>query len=171
MTHKATITQTKGITMPPLLDELTPLIATWEDCWNRLEPTKLRDWWDPDEINPYYVAEEITDPMFSWDEIMPYWQEAESILAHFSVRTWDHHCKLVGSDLASMQIMMHWNAVLAGPDPTPFGLDVRVSALARKISDTWLFCQWIESPVGALPYIKSRYTSNVDPEFLAAIAH
>jgi hypothetical protein len=67
-----------------------------------------------------------------------------------------------------MQFMMHWNAVLAGLDPSPIGLDVKVFAMAQKTPEGWKFRHsYIESPLGALPYIRSIYRGNVDPEFLA----
>jgi hypothetical protein len=150
-----------------LATELNVLLTAYAGCWTARTPTKLRGLWHAAEANPYYVAEEIPKPLMSWAEIEPYWRDAEKILKRFSVRTWDLHCKLIAADLAAMQFMMHWNAVLAGLDPSPIGLDVKVFALAQQTPEGWRFRHsYIESPLGALPYIKSIYRGNVDQDFL-----
>lgn len=151
-----------------LAHELGVLITAYEACWTARSPTRLRGLWHAEETNPYYVAEEMPKAMMRWDQIEPYWREAEKILKRFSIRTRDLHCKIVAPDLAAMQFMMHWNAVLAGLDPSPIGLDVKVFAMAQKTPEGWRFRHsYIESPLGALPYIKSIYRTNVDADFLA----
>ena len=153
--------------MSDLAAELRVLLKSYEACWTNRTPTKLRELWHSDEQAPYYIAEEMAAPMLNWSAIEPYWGEAEKVLKRFSIRTWDLNCKLIGPDLAAMQFMMHWNAVLAGLDPSPIGLDVKVFAMAQKTTAGWKFRHaYIESPLGALPYIKSIYRRNVDPAFL-----
>jgi hypothetical protein len=153
--------------MADLAADIAPLLKAYEACWTDRTPTKLRALWHPDEQEPYYVAEEIPTPLFGWGKIEPYWQEAEKILKRFSIRTWDVHCKSMGADLAALQFMMHWNAELTGLDSKPIGLDVKVFAIAQNSQAGWKFRHaYIESPLGALPYIKSIYHSNVDQAFL-----
>jgi len=154
--------------MSDLAAELNDLLKSYEQCWTACTPTKLRGLWHPDEQDPYYIAEEMAVPMFGWGNIEPYWREAEQILKRFSLRTWDLHCKLIGPNTAALQFMMHWNAVLAGLDATPIGLDVKVFTMAEKTAQGWKFRHaYIESPLGAFPYIKSIYRNNVDSDFLA----
>ena len=151
---------------PDLAGELQPLLAAYQDIWGRLKPTELRGLWDPAEQAPYYVAEEIAEPLWTWETIGAYWRAAEQALDRFSLRTWDLHCKPIAPDVAALQFMMHWNGVIKGSDPAPIGLDVRVSALARKTASGWKFtCHYVESPLGALPYIRASYRGNVDPGF------
>ena len=153
--------------MTDLAAELKPLLAAYETCWSTCKPSALRQLWHADETAPYYVAEEMTAPMLSWQDITPYWAEAEKILKRFSIRTWNLNCKMIGPNLAALKFMMHWNAVLTGLDPTPIGLDVKVFTMAEKTPGGWKFRHaYIESPVGALPYIKSIYKTNVDKDFL-----
>lgn len=152
--------------MTTLDAELNVLLTQFEDIWSRLKPTELRGLWDPDEKHPYYIAEEVAAPMYGWEAIEPYWQEGEQILVKFTIRTFDLHCKEIAPDLAVMNFIMHWNGLLKGMEHMPLGLDVRVSALVRKTSAGWRFCHYVESPLGALPYLQATYQANVDPEFL-----
>lgn len=151
--------------MSDLESGLRTLLAGYEDCWNRLKPTELRRLWDPAEQAPYYIAEEIAEPIYDWPTLESYWAEAEAILSKFSLRTRDLHCKEVAPDLAVMNFVMHWNGVMRGLEHNPFGLDVRVSALARKTDEGWRFCHYVESPLGPLPYLMESYRGNVDEGF------
>lgn len=144
---------------------LRMLLSDYEDIWCRLKPTELRSLWDPDEEHPYYIAEEIPEPIYDWATLEQYWAEAEQILTKFSLRTWDLRCKAVAPGLAVMNFMMHWNGIMRGLEHNPFGLDVRVTALARETSDGWRFCHYVESPLGPLPYLMASYAGNVDEGF------
>jgi hypothetical protein len=146
--------------------ELVDLLRRYEETWCRLKPTELRALWDPAEQNPYYIAEEIVEPMYDWESIEAYWAEAEEILLKFSIRTRDLRCKAIQPDLAAMNFIMHWNGLLRGMEHSPLGLDVRVSALARKTDIGWRFCHYVESPLGPLPYLMASYRENVDKDFM-----
>ncbi|MDG2321656.1 MAG: nuclear transport factor 2 family protein [Rhodospirillaceae bacterium] len=152
--------------MANLETELQDLLSAFEERWSRRTPTALKELWDPNEAEPFYIAEEITDPMYGWETIEPYWQIAEDILLKFSIRTWNLKCKLLSEDLAALNYMMHWNGLIKGMEDSPLGLDVRVSAIVRRTDKGWRFCHYIESPLGAFPYLKAVYQANVDPGFM-----
>jgi hypothetical protein len=149
-----------------LQEQLATLLRRFEDTWCRLRPTELRGLWDPEEAQPFYIAEEIAEPMYGWDAIEAYWREAEAILVKFSIRTRDMRCKPVGAEHALMNFIMHWNGILRGMEQSPLGLDVRVSALLRNTAQGWRFCHYVESPLGAFPYLQASYRANVDEDFL-----
>ncbi len=152
--------------MTELQQDLQDLLAEFEKRWCRLKPTELKELWDPAESNPFYIAEEIAEPMYGWEVIEPYWQAAEQILLKFSIRTWGLKCKLIGEDLAVMNFIMHWNGLIKGMEDGPLGLDVRVSAIVRRTDEGWRFCHYVESPLGAFPYLRATYLANVDPGFM-----
>ena len=152
--------------MVDLKNELNDLLTAVEDCWNRRKPTELKGLWDQEETDPYYIAEEVPEPMYGWDTIEPYWRAAEDLLLKFSIRTWDLKCKMLSDDLAAMNYMMHWNGLIKGMEDSPLGLNVRVSAVVRKTNAGWRFCHYVESPLGAFPYLKAVYQANVDPGFM-----
>lgn len=152
--------------MADLQTELEALLSEFRDRWCRLKPTELRELWDPAETDPFYIAEEVTDPMYGWDVIEPYWRASEELLLKFTIRTFDLKCKLLSDNLAAMNFMMHWNGLIKGMEDAPLGLDVRVSAIVRSTDAGWRFCHYVESPLGAFPYLKATYVNNVDPGFL-----
>lgn len=152
--------------MADLQTDLETLLSEFRDRWCRLKPTELRELWDPAETNPFYIAEEVTDPMYGWDVIEPYWQASEELLLKFTIRTFNLKCKLLNDDLAAMNFMMHWNGLIKGMEDAPLGLDVRVSAIVRSTDAGWRFCHYVESPLGAFPYLKATYVNNVDPGFM-----
>ena len=146
--------------------DLRALLADYESRWNRRKPTELRELWDSEETIPFYIAEEIASPLYGWEEIEPYWREAEEILVKFSVRSFDLRWKEVAPGLVVMNYIMHWNGIVRGMEQSPLGLDVRVSALVRHTPDGWRYCHYVESPLGAFPYLQASYRANVDAEFL-----
>lgn len=152
--------------MTDLHTDLEALLEEFRERWCRLKPTELRQLWDPEETNPFYIAEEVADPMYGWDVIEPYWRASEELLLKFSIRTWDLKCKPLSDDLAAMNFMMHWDGLIKGMEDAPLGLDVRVSAVVRSTADGWRFCHYVESPLGAFPYLKATYAANVDPDFM-----
>jgi hypothetical protein len=149
-----------------LQEELQLLLGRFEEIWSRCKPTELRDLWDPNERSPFYIAEEIAQPLYGWEAIEDYWREAEQLLVKFSVRCFDLNCKEVAADLAVLNYIMHWNGIVRGMEHSPLGLDVRVSALLRRSDAGWRFCHYVESPLGAFPYLQASYRANVDADFL-----
>lgn len=150
----------------PFERDVAELLGRFEETWCRLRPTELRALWDPEEQQPFYIAEEIAEPMYGWEVIEAYWRDAEAILVKFSVRTRDLRCKRVGAEHAVVNFIMHWNGLLRGMEQSPLGLDVRVSALLRNTREGWRFCHYVESPLGALPYLQASYRANVDEGFM-----
>jgi len=147
-------------------ENIERLLNKFTDCWCRKKPTELIKIWDENETIPFYIAEEIFDPIYGWDKLINYWQESEKILKKFSIRTYDLKYKIIEKDIAVLNFIMHWNAYLNSENQGPFGLDVRVSSLIRRIDADWKFFHYIESPLGAFPYIQEVYKSNVDDDFL-----
>ena len=155
-----------GDHMSDLDTELEDLLSGFRDRWCRLKPTELRELWDPEESNPFYIAEEVPNPMYGWDVIEPYWRSAESLLLKFTIRTKDLQCKQISDTHAVMNFIMHWNGLIKGMEDAPLGLDVRVSAIVKRTAEGWRFCHYVESPLGAFPYLKATYVANVDPGFM-----
>ncbi|MDE0800523.1 MAG: hypothetical protein OSB02_07270 [Rhodospirillaceae bacterium] len=152
--------------MSNLETELEDLLASFRDRWTRIKPTELRALWDPDEQNPFYIAEEVADPMYGWDVIEPYWKASERLLLKFSIRTWNLKCKTISDTHVVMNFIMHWDGLIKGMEDAPLGLNVRVSAIVKRTHAGWRFCHYVESPLGAFPYLKATYVANVDPGFM-----
>ncbi|MEE2704769.1 MAG: hypothetical protein VX397_01480 [Pseudomonadota bacterium] len=141
------------------------LLEDYIQFWSSAKPTKLIDIWDKSEKEPFYIAEEKIEPIYRWDLLINYWKDAERILDKFSLRVWDVKNKQLSDKIVAINFMMHWNAIINTKERNRFGLDLRVSAVTRVTNAGLKFCQYTESPLGALPYIKRIYESNVDEKF------
>ena len=141
------------------------LLDYYVEYWSKAKPTELKNIWDCNEKEPYYIAEEKLEPMYDWESLISYWQIAENNLEKFSIRIWNIKYKLLSADIVAINFMMHWNAIINTPEKNKFALDLRVSSLAKKTNSGLKFFHYTESPLGALPYIKKIYQDNVDGDF------
>lgn len=151
--------------MQTLDDKIKNLLSDFENCWSRAKPTDLISLWDTSEREPYYIAEEVFDPMYSWPELKMYWSTAESLLSKFMIETSRPMYKNVSEHLTVLNFYMHWDALLKEKGSLPIGLDVRVSCILKHIEHKLFFIHYVESPLGALPYLKSTYQNNVRSQF------
>ena len=142
------------------------LLDDYIRIWSTAKPTKLVNIWDKNEKEPFYIAEEKMEPIYTWDLLINYWANAEKMLDKFSIRVWDIKNKKLSNKIIAVNFMMHWNAVINSNGKDKFGLDLRVSAVTRLTNSGLKFCQYTESPLGALPYLKKIYENNVDNNFL-----
>ena len=154
-----------GNKMDKIENHVQLLLQNYVQFWSSAKPTKLINIWDQDEKEPFYIAEEKMEPIYRWDLLINYWEDAERILEKFSLRVWDIRHKKLSDKIVAINFMMHWNAILNTEERNKFGLDLRVSAVTRVIDTELRFCQYAESPLGALPYIKRVYENNVDEKF------
>lgn len=134
-------------------------------CWNRLDQPAIRDLWDSEETEPYFLPQEIKDPIIGWNALEAYYATAQARLVRCSMRIWDVHAKPLSPDLAVALYQMHWNGEIKGFDHL-FGIDSRVTALFRKRDDRWLICHYVEAPAAPMLHLQKYYASNVDPDFL-----
>lgn len=142
---------------------LTALCA----CWTRLDQPAIRDLWDPEEAEPYFLPQEIMEPIIGWNDLTSYYTNAKARLVRCSMRVWDINVKLVGPDLAVALYQMHWNGEIKGFDHL-FDIDSRVTALFRKRGDRWLICHYVEAPAAPMLHLQKYYASNVDTDFLSS---
>ncbi|MBT4738921.1 MAG: SnoaL-like domain-containing protein [Rhodospirillaceae bacterium] len=147
-------------------EDIAATLAELCGCWNRLDQPAIRDLWDSEETEPYFLPQEIKEPIIGWDGLAAYYATAQARLVRCSMRTWDIHAKLLSPDLAVALYQMHWNGEIKGFDHL-FGIDSRVTALFRKRDDRWLICHYVEAPAAPMLHLQKYYASNVDPDFLS----
>ena len=145
--------------------EIEDLLAALTMRWNGLELQRIRELWDPDEQEPYYLPEESEDPLIGWDAIEAYWRKTQATISRLSMRTWDVQAKLIGPDLAVALYQMHWNGEVEGY-PKPMGGDNRVTALFRKTPAGWRFFHYVEAPLAPMIYFRRLYELDADEDFV-----
>jgi hypothetical protein len=148
-----------------LIREIETVLEQLTQRWNRMDFSAIRELWDPEESEPYYLPEESQQLLASWDAIEAYWANTKATISRLSMRIWDVQAKLLAPDLAVAVYRMHWNGEVTGY-PAPLGGDNRVTAIFRRSGETWRFCHYIEAPLAPLLYLKRLYELDVDRDFL-----
>ena len=60
--------------MSDLQAEFEQLFRDYEDTWNSQEYARLKEYWDEDDADPFYLAEEQDDWKFGWPAVEKYWE-------------------------------------------------------------------------------------------------
>ncbi len=143
-------------------DELTvSLRATLDEymgAFGRFDIDVLSSYWDREESDPLYIAEEVAGRMTSHDAIQAYWSATAGRLARLWTRTRGHAAAPRATDLAQLAFDMDWACRLgSAPDDPPIGGSLQVAALYRRRGDRWLLVSWVEAPLGPLPWLRRLY--------------
>ncbi len=143
---------------------LDNVVDRYEAAWNSLDMIAMAELWHAAEPDVYYVAEEIDAPLYDFDAVKAYWKMTRTAMDWVRLTTTERRYKLLTDDLAVATFAMHLDGQLKGQaplQPQPFGVDVRVSALLRRVGDDWRFIHYAEAPLGALPFVRRAYRANV----------
>jgi hypothetical protein len=147
-----------------LKQDIEALLEQLIERWDGMRLAEIRDLWDPDEAQPFYLPEEAEEPLTSWADIEAYWQRTRDTIARLSMRIWEVNAKPLGPDLAVALYRMHWNADVTG-FPKAVGGDNRVTAIFRHTAEGWRFCHYVEAPLAPIVYMRQLYELNVDDSF------
>lgn len=148
-----------------VFDAIDAVLKTTRDIWNSQDFARLKEVWDADDPEPWYVPEEIEAPFFSWPEIEKYWDPGRKVLQGFR---WDYdklRVKLVADDLA-LAIFDHFYEIqlIFGPQEPTAGFD-RVLTLFRKTPDGWRHILYAQCPLGPEAYVRAMRKEFVRPDF------
>lgn len=144
--------------------ELTTVLKDYINAWNELNFKVIQSLWHKEEEEIYYLAEEMEHPFYSLVEVVNYWNYVAQVLKWIHITTTNIRSKTLTDGLATMSYTMHADFGTAGPEKfghKPLGVDVRVSTILRNTTKGWRFIHYAESPLGALPFIRRVYHTNV----------
>ena len=150
--------------MGDLKAEIDSLLEELVERWNAMELLKIRELWDPNETQPYYIPEEAEQPLTGWEAIESYWQGTMDSISRLKMRVWDLQAKNLSADLAVAIYRLHWTADVEG-FPKPVGGDNRVTAIFRHTDAGWRFCHYVEAPLAPITYMRQLYELNIDESF------
>ncbi len=150
-----------------VFDAIDTVLKTTRDIWNSQEFGRLKEVWDADDPEPWYVPEEIEAPFFSWPEIEKYWNPGRKVLRGFR---WDYdnlRVKQLADDLA-LAIFDHYYEIqlIFGPQEPTAGFD-RVITLFRKTPAGWRHILYAQCPLGPEAYVRAMRKGFVRPDFEA----
>jgi hypothetical protein len=150
---------------PEVFNAIDKVLQETKRIWNSQEFHKLKDVWDANDPEPWYVPEEIEIPFYSWAELENYWNPGRRVLKGFR---WDFdnlRVKELAPDLA-IAIFDHFYEIqlIFGPQEATAGLD-RVITLFRKTDDGWRHILYAQCPQGPEAYVRTLRKSLVRPDF------
>jgi hypothetical protein len=149
-----------------LWSEIDAVLRRTEEIWNSQHFTRLKDVWDADDPEPWYVPEEIETAFRSWPEIEKYWGPPRRVLRAFRWKFSNLHVKSLAPDLA-LALFDHFYEIelaVGPPSPPTAGFD-RCLALFRKKPDGWKHILYAQCPLGPDTYVRVLRQKIVQPDF------
>ena len=148
-----------------VFDGIDEVLKKTREIWNSQDFARLKEVWDGDDPEPWYVPEEIETPFFSWPQIEKYWNPGRKVLKGFR---WDYsnlRVKQLAPDLA-MAFFDHFYEIelIFGPQGPTAGFD-RVLTLFRKKPDGWRHILYAQCPLGPETYVRALLREIVRPDF------
>jgi hypothetical protein len=70
-----------------VFEAIDTVLKTTRSIWNSQDFARLKEVWDADDPEPWYVPEEIETPFFSWPQLEKYWNPGRKVLRGFR---WDY---------------------------------------------------------------------------------
>ena len=126
--------------------EITALLRETEKRWDSQDTASLKELWDTEDTQPFYLAGEQENWFVGWDELNAYLAptNAPKITQAIRVRFYDIQARLLAPDLAFAAYWMRTDMKLVF-QPKPFGSDNRVSAVFRRKPEGWRYVTYTEA--------------------------
>ena len=147
-----------------LTEDIATLLKQLQRNWDRMDLKAMADLWDASDPQPFYLPEEVEEPLRDWDAIHSYWDKTMQMIPRLKMRIWDLQASPVSEDLAWVSYQFHWDAVAEGYDK-PVGADNRAVVLFRKLPEGWRICRYVEAPLAPILYMRKLYENSVDADF------
>jgi hypothetical protein len=146
--------------------EIEALLRQTETAWDSQDTEQLRDLWDVDDSQPYYLAGEQDDWFIGWDAINQYLapRGVPKVTEAIRVRFYDVKARLLSPDLAFAAYWMRTDMKLIF-SPKPFGSDNRVSSVFRRKSDGWRYLCYAEAFQAPNMYFQKLFEKDVSSDY------
>jgi len=151
-----------------LWSEIDAVLRRTEEIWNSQNFARLKDVWDSDDPEPWYVPEEVETAFRSWPEIEKYWGPGRRVLKAFRWSFSNLQVKALASDLA-LALFDHFYEIevaVGPPAPPTAGFD-RCLTIFRRKPDGWKHILYAQCPLGPDTYVRALRQKIVKPDFKA----
>jgi hypothetical protein len=165
MTSDTSVPEIPGSAPDEVFKAIDAVLKRTREIWNSQDFPRLKEVWDGDDPEPWYVPEEIETPFFSWPQIEKYWNPGRKVLKGFR---WDYsnlRVKQLAPDLA-LALFDHFYEIelIFGPQDPTAGFD-RVLTIFRKTPDGWRHILYAQCPLGPENYVRALRKKIVRPDF------
>jgi hypothetical protein len=153
--------------MSDLRAEIDDVFARYEAQWNSQDRGGLLAFWDADDQQPFYLAEEQDEWIVGREGLSRYFVAnpggpsfVEALLMHYRLVD----VRPLGTDYAQAIGWVRHDMKLRAPRPA-WGGDTRVTAVLRRTDEGWRFVSYAEAHMTPLNYMQKLYEMNVTQEF------
>ncbi|MSO98635.1 MAG: hypothetical protein EXR11_10530 [Rhodospirillaceae bacterium] len=134
--------------------------------WNSQKYGNLREVWDTDDKEPWYVPEEIAEPFFTWEELDKYWNRGgDQGLRAFRWQFSNLRVKDIGTGLALAIFDHFYEYQLPFPGAVPSAGKDRCLAIFRRVKGKWRHILYAQCPQGPEAYVRMMREKMVTPDF------
>ena len=149
-----------------LFAEIEEVLRQTQDRWNGGDTTSLKEVWDADDPEPWYIPEEIVTPFTSWDELDDYWSPRGGRgLEYFKWGFGDLKVKRLAPDIALAMFQHFYEYQLPRGIAPPSGGFDRCLAIFRKKPEGWRHILYAQCPLGPEAYVRALRTQAIQPDF------
>ncbi|HJP04267.1 MAG: hypothetical protein CL799_13595 [Chromatiales bacterium] len=165
----ATLTSTAQTTAAAKTDinaEISALLHETEARWDSQNTASLKELWDTEDTEPFYLAGEQDDWFAGWDQLNAYLDPrgGPKITQAIRVRFYDIRARLLSPDLAFAAYWMRTDMKLVF-QPKPFASDNRVAAVFRRKPGGWRYLAYMEAFQAPNMYINKLMEKDVADDY------
>jgi len=146
--------------------EITALLRETERRWDSQDTASLKELWDLDDTEPFYLAGEQDDWFAGWEQLSAYLDPkgGPKITQAIRVRFYNIKARLLAPDLAFAAYWMRTDMKLVF-QPKPFASDNRVSAVFRRKPEGWRYLTYAEAFSAPNMYINKMMEKDVADDY------
>jgi hypothetical protein len=145
---------------------ITELLRETEVRWDSQDTARLKELWDTDDSEPFYLAGEQDNWFVGWEQLNAYLDPkgGPKITQAIRVRFYDIKARLLAPDLAFAGYWMRTEMKLVF-QPKPFASDNRVSAVFRRKPEGWRYLAYTEAFQAPNMYMNHLMENDVAPDY------
>jgi len=146
--------------------EITGLLRETENLWDSQDTARLKELWDMDDSEPFYLAGEQNNWFVGWEQLNAYLDPkgGPNVTQAIRVRFYDIQARLLAPDLAFAGYWMRTEMKLIF-QPKPFASDNRVSAVFRRKPEGWRYLTYAEAFQAPNMYMNHLMEKDVAPDY------
>jgi hypothetical protein len=146
--------------------EITALLRETEKRWDSQNTASLKELWDTDDQEPFYLAGEQDDWFSGWEQLNAYLdpKSGPKVTQAMRVRFYGIKARLLAPDLAFAAYWMRTDMKLIFQSK-PFASDNRVSAVFRRKPEGWRYLAYAEAFQAPNMYINKLMEKDVAGDY------
>jgi hypothetical protein len=148
-----------------LVAEMEAELKKQEEIWNSQDYQRIRELWDRDDPEPFYVAAELEETIIGWPALDNYLAPPKSGLAAFRWGFSNVKARWLGSEFA-LALCDHWfEFQIVGKNQRPKSGFDRLLLIYKKKPEGWKLILYANCPHSVETHVRALVERNVKPDF------